>query len=40
METLWSGYQAHGIEVEERELSQKEFELLFCNESEDVTGDN
>lgn len=32
METLWSQLLAHGIEVEETELTLDEFEHLFCEQ--------
>ena len=34
MEMIWSELQTKGIEVEETEISQDEFERLFCGEKE------
>jgi hypothetical protein len=40
MDTLWSELQTKGIEVEERELSQEEFERLFRREQEPAPADD
>lgn len=35
MDTLWSELQTHGIEVEESEILEEEFRLLFEKEGAD-----
>ena len=40
MEMIWSELQTEGIEVAETEISQDEFERLFCGEKDPHPADD